>query len=98
VARESELDVSVVHDLQTHPEPFQAVWDGQKTYEVRVNDRNFQAGDILFLREWNWAQLCFTGREAVAEVTYLTRGGSWGLPPERCVLGIKVTARTARED
>lgn len=42
------------HELKTWPEPFQAVWEGRKTHEVRVNDRpgGFTTEDLLILREF----------------------------------------------
>ncbi len=41
-----------VHELKTWPDPFQAVWEGRKTHEVRVNDRGFTTEDLLILREF----------------------------------------------
>jgi hypothetical protein len=76
------------HELKTVPIPFQAVWDGKKLYEVRVNDRDFKVGDKLYLREWGDD---YTGRTINAVITYITKGGTFGLPPDLCVLGIRVT-------
>lgn len=43
---------SRVHSLKTQPEYFEPVWLGLKTFEVRYDDRGYQAGDDLVLREW----------------------------------------------
>jgi hypothetical protein len=41
-----------VHELKTLRKYFDAVCDGQKTFEVRKDDRNFQVGDILRLQRY----------------------------------------------
>lgn len=41
------------HDLKIVPSFFKAVRDRSKTFEVRINDRGFQRGDTVVLREWN---------------------------------------------
>ncbi len=84
----------MIHELKTWPEPFQAVATGQKTHEVRKDDRPFEAGDVLRLREWDpslWehpvygvpAARGYTGREVYVRVTYVTKAGTWGLPANR---------------
>jgi len=41
-----------VHDLKCWPREFRHVRDGLKPFEVRLNDRNFQEGDVVILREF----------------------------------------------
>jgi hypothetical protein len=89
--------VSKLHELKTHIDPFEATRRGDKPYELRKNDRDFQVGDTLLLREWdnyNWNKKPdadrYTGRWVLAKVTYMTKGGDWGLPLDLCVLGISI--------
>jgi hypothetical protein len=90
------------HVLKTWPEPFQAVLDGRKHYEIRVDDRGYAVGDSLVLKEWDpsepptthretWGD--YTGREVYVLVTYMTPGGQWGLPSNVCVMSIATTPR-----
>lgn len=57
------------HELKIKPEYFRVIEKGIKTFEVRFNDRNFQVYDILRLKEY--ANGVYTGREIIAEVTYI---------------------------
>ncbi len=42
------------HELTTWPRAWDAVWTGEKTFEVRSNlDRDFTEGDTLILRKWD---------------------------------------------
>lgn len=80
--------MSATHVLKAHPLPFEAVWDGRKPYEIRVDDRHFQAGDVLVLKLYDPDSKTYGAREIEADVTYKTRGGEWGLPAHLCVLGL----------
>lgn len=48
------------HELKIWPQFYVAVRDGLKTFEVRHNDRGFQAGDIVKLRCWSQEHFCYT--------------------------------------
>lgn len=61
-----------VHELKILPEYFQAVADGKKKAEFRVNDRDFQHGDLIILNEWDSASNRFTGRKKSAVITHIT--------------------------
>lgn len=78
------------HDLKTWPRAFSAVLNGNKKYEIRVNDRNFQEGDELYLREWSPDTQRYSGRHILAVISYMTRGGEWGLPADLCVMSLRV--------
>ena len=76
------------HELKTWPDFFSAVHRGDKTFELRLDDRGFQGGDTLWLREWSKAH-GYTGREVRVEVTYLLAGGWPGLAPGYVVMAIR---------
>ena len=67
------------HELKIWPQYFQAVYDGRKTFEVRVNDRGFQAGDSVILHEWDNLRFVensnnftgYTGRKIQFEIGYV---------------------------
>lgn len=81
----------MLHELKTWPEYFARIEDGTKTFEIRRNDRGFQAGDVLQLREFNptgdhdtcTEEHCstrrYTGREAFPKVGFVAGGTLFGL-------------------
>ena len=79
------------HDLKTWPKQFKAIVSGRKKFEIRkTDDRDFRAGDELFLREWNPEKKEYTGRYVCAGVLYITEAGEWGLPENLCVMSLSV--------
>lgn len=54
------------HELKTWPEFFEPVAHGDKTFELRFNDRDYQPGDVLHLREFTPCRVCKgKGQQAV---------------------------------
>lgn len=43
----------MIHELKIWPQYYCRVADGSKTFELRNNDRGFQVGDEVVLREYN---------------------------------------------
>lgn len=41
-----------LHELKCWPDGFAQIVDGGKRWELRHNDRGFEVGDLLQLREW----------------------------------------------
>jgi hypothetical protein len=84
-----------VHILKTHPEPFAAVWRGDKYHELRKNDRpgGFTLQDLLVLREWDPEHNKYLGPAVFAVPTYITPGGKFGLPDDMVVMSIRVVAK-----
>jgi hypothetical protein len=59
------------HELKTWPPYYDALVDGSKTFEYRLNDRGFHVGDVLYLREWEPQDGFYTGRSMRRPVTYM---------------------------
>jgi len=62
------------HDLKVWPDFFAAIGCGDKTFEIRKNDRGYQIGDLLRLREYEPGPDEYTGREVERTVSYLISG------------------------
>lgn len=83
----------MIHELKTWPEFFEAVLNGNKTFEVRRDDRGFSVGDILHLKEYDISLNRYTGRELAKTVTYILRGGKFGIEVGYVVMGLGEATR-----
>jgi len=82
----------MMHELKTWPEPFEAISQGVKPYEIRIFDRPFSVGDSLILRRFENENQEHTGEFITAIITYVTKPGEWGLPSGQVgVFGFKKT-------
>lgn len=81
--------MTTTHSLKTDTSYFVAVAEGRKPFEIRYDDRGYQAGDRVLLREWEPKASCncrdtqtthradctrFTGRELAASIGYVAAG------------------------
>ncbi len=82
------MSAITIHELKIKSIHFPDVLAHRKTHEVRFNDRNYQAGDCLNLREID-ENGDYTGQEANAEVSHVLRGGQFGIAEGWCVLSLK---------
>lgn len=63
------------HELKTEPEYFSETWLGNKTFEIRNNDREFRKSDEVILQEWSMDECDYTGREITGTISYISDFG-----------------------
>lgn len=86
--------MSARHYLKTWPTFFDAVSRGDKNFEVRKDDRAFQAGDTLILEYFDPDPTppgeikMSVPLSIVRVVTYVLRGGQFGIEAGFVVLGL----------
>jgi Domain of unknown function (DUF3850) len=87
-----------VHELKCWPPYFDDIETGQKLVDIRLDDRRFQVGDILFLREYvppdrAWRGDIdadgFTGRTCQRQITHILSGGQFGLAEGYVALSLR---------
>lgn len=77
-----------VHELKTLPEFWHRVRSGEKTAEVRKDDRDFQKGDLLTLVLHDPGAAWVPNETMTFEITHVLRGGQWGIEPGYVVLSL----------
>ena len=74
------------HELKTWPKAFNSSLSGAKMFEFRVDDRNFEVGDFVLLREWSPQIEEYTGRVVSRRITYILKGRQFGLPENMIIM------------
>ena len=72
----------MIHHLKCDEGPFLSIQSGHKKFEYRENDRDYDTGDLLHLTTPR-------GDDCWLQVTYILRGGLYGVPPGYCVMSIE---------
>lgn len=88
----------MIHELKTDPASFQNIAKGIKTFELRKDDRGFEAGHMLCLRETRHTAaemqagqpLIYTGQTLNVRVTHLLRGHQHGIADGWVTMSIKL--------
>ncbi|AKM81845.1 TPA: hypothetical protein DD449_00190 [Candidatus Berkelbacteria bacterium] len=58
---------------KTWPDLFQKVFDGEKTFDMRLADFDCKEGDVLVLEEWDPETREYTGRKLEKKVTFVLK-------------------------
>lgn len=80
-------EFNTTHELKTTQPYFEEVFKGNKRFELRKNDRGFNIGDTMILREWNEENKKYTGRKIRLEIRYILEDYP-GLEKGYCILGV----------
>jgi hypothetical protein len=76
------------HNLKTWPQFFEEIIHGQKKFEYRKFDRDFQPGDRLELIEYDPEKDAITGRRFFVRVLRVLTDIP-GMPEDYCILDIE---------
>jgi hypothetical protein len=69
----------MTHTLKTWPVYFDRVRDGEKQFELRKNDRDFQTGDYVTLEKWCPITKQYFGEFFEAKIGYILHAEEMGL-------------------
>ena len=89
-----------IHELKTVEPYFRYVSSGVKTFEVRKNDRDFQVGDLLHLREYITKSVgspFYSGHEVLVKITYILNDKQF-VKDGFVILGIEVICKQSAAD
>jgi|GEM_PF-2195460 len=85
-AMQVQISREAKHDLKTLPPYFEDVLSEKKSFELRINDRDFQVGDTFLLREYENG--AYTGRWYTGVISYVLKNcKEFGLQDGYCIFG-----------
>ncbi len=85
-----------VHDLKTDVEYLDEITTYEKPFECRLNDRDFDEGDILVLREYDRGTDKYGHKAVVCLVTYILNDHFPGVTKGYVIMGIKLLHKKER--
>lgn len=79
----------MTHVLKVWKEFYPSIDNGDKTFELRKDDRDFKVGDKLILQEYDNHLFEYTGKECERRITYILKDASkFGLKRGFVILGL----------
>lgn len=66
----------VAHIVKSWSMFFEDILSGERTSDIRFNDRRYAVGDTMLLREFNPVNSTYTGREQMVLITYMQQNKS----------------------
>ena len=86
--------IPVTHELKIYKEYADAIISGEKTFELRLNDRHYHEGDMVkFIEVSAGRPVEHPITEKLYKITYLISG--WGLKDDWVAFSIKEIDNTA---
>jgi len=76
----------LIHELKILPEYFKAVISGEKSFEIRKNDRPYHKGDLLALNEYDGQY--WTGNSCLVYIDYILDNAEY-VKKDMVVMSIK---------
>jgi hypothetical protein len=86
------------HELKSWSRFFRAIVTGERSHELRRNDRDFRVRDRVYLREYDPDSDTYSGASCQAVITSMTSRDApcavsdQGLNPDFCILSIRILA------
>lgn len=78
----------MTHALKTWPEYYREVVNGNKTFELRKDDRDFKSGDTVILQGYDPEVRKYTGEETKFKIGFVYRGSEFGLKKGHCIFSL----------
>lgn len=79
----------MIHEIKIHEKYADRIITGEKTFEVRINDRDYQVGDLIRFRQvlTDHGSIPHAITHNVYAITYMLQSIA-GIEPGYCVFGI----------
>ena len=78
-----------IHEIKVWPPYYKDLVTGKKKFELRKNDRNYEVGDFVTLREWCNITEKYSGSSFQIRISYILSEPVFGLKIGYCIFSWK---------